>query len=475
MFVEHLRAGFPALWIETQEPGRTISEWAKAAMEIGFKVFRWDIIDGVRGVNGNFQKKADDPLQAIKFLEDFDGERVVLFLCNYHKFINAIEVSQKILNVADKFKSAGKVLVVLSPNTSIPIELEKVFVMLTYELPDREELKRVLLYMSESSGVKLPKNEVVENILEAGRGLSSFEFENSLALSLVTKNTFEAGVVMDQKCQLIKKNSTLILENYDESMANLGGLENLKEFCLKVASSPLSRGVLLLGTPGTGKSHFAKALGRELGLPTPALDFGRMFGSLVGESEGKIRAALKIIDAFSPCVLFIDEFEKGISGIQSSGQTDSGVGSKVYGTFLTWLSDHKSRVFVVATCNDISKIPPEFLRAERWDAIFFVDLPNGRERRTIFEIYRKHFGIREDFGAVNMDGWSGAEIKSVCRIAAMLKSSLQDAARYVMPLSQSMGEKINGLREWASMRTIPASLLENEGGGSANKRKLQTN
>jgi SpoVK/Ycf46/Vps4 family AAA+-type ATPase len=200
-----------------------------------------------------------------------------------------------------------------------------------------------------------------------------------------------------------------------------------------------------------------------------------MFGSLVGESEGKIRAALKIIDAFSPCVLFIDEFEKGISGIQSSGQTDSGVGSKVYGTFLTWLSDHKSRVFVVATCNDISKIPPEFLRAERWDAIFFVDLPNGRERKTIFEIYKKQFNIKEEFGAVNMDGWSGAEIKSLCRISAMLKSSLKDAAKYVMPLSQSMGEKINGLREWASTRTIPASLPEDDGGGAMGKRKLTTN
>ena len=196
-----------------------------------------------------------------------------------------------------------------------------------------------------------------------------------------------------------------------------------------------------MGTPGTGKSHFAKGLGKALGLPTPGLDFGRMFGSLVGESEGRIREALAVVDAFSPCILFIDEIEKGLSGIQSSGSTDGGTGSRVFGTFLTWLNDHKSRVFVVATCNDVSKMPPEFLRAERWDAIFFVDLPTERERRIILDLYQKQYHV-EGEPSHGLQGWSGAEIKSLCRIAAMMKCTLQEAERYVIPLCHSMADKI---------------------------------
>jgi SpoVK/Ycf46/Vps4 family AAA+-type ATPase len=199
-------------------------------------------------------------------------------------------------------------------------------------------------------------------------------------------------------------------------------------------------------------------LGKSLGVPTAAMDFGRMFGSLVGESEERIRAALDVVDSFSPCVLRIDEIEKGLSGIQSSGQTDGGTGSRVFGTFLNWLNDHKSRVFVVATCNDISKMPPEFLRAERWDAIFFVDLPTEKEQETIFKLYRDQYKVKGT--PPDMSGWSGAEIKSLCRIAAMMGTDVTAARKYIMPLSQSMAEKIESLREWAGSRTIPASDAE---------------
>jgi SpoVK/Ycf46/Vps4 family AAA+-type ATPase len=312
--------------------------------------------------------------------------------------------------------------------------------------------------MAESSGKPMLDDAGVERIIESGKGLTSWEYENALALSLIVKKKFDAEIVLEQKKQLVRKNASLILEDSDETLENLGGMENLKEFCLKVANSPISKGVLLLGVPGTGKSHFSKGLGKALGIPTAALDFGRMFGSLVGESEERIRVALDVVDSFSPCVLRIDEIEKGLSGIQSSGQTDGGTGSRVFGTFLNWLNDHKSRVFVVATCNDIQKMPPEFLRAERWDAIFFVDLPTGKEREIIFNLYRE--GYRVKGNAPNMEGWSGAEIKSLCRISAMMGTKIEDARQYIMPLSQSMAEKIEELRNWARTRTIPASNAE---------------
>ena len=165
-----------------------------------------------------------------------------------------------------------------------------------------------------------------------------------------------------------------------------------------------------------------------------------------------------MVDSFSPCVLRIDEIEKGLSGIQSSGQTDGGTGSRVFGTFLNWLNDHKSRVFVVATCNDIQKMPPEFLRAERWDAIFFVDLPTEKEREIIFNLYQGGYKVKGT--PPDMDGWSGAEIKSLCRIAAMMGTKIEEAKHYIMPLSQSMAEKIEELRDWARTRTIAASIVE---------------
>jgi len=443
-------------------------EWGAQAKAQGYKCFYWNCQAGIHEVVGlnepGFSKpEIHDPLDAVGFLTTIN-QKSILFIENLHRFLRgdaAIDIIQRIYNLVDQYKASLKSLVVLAPSVEIPIELSKVFTALSFDLPGREDLKKILFYMADSCKVPLPSEEKQEAILEAGKGLSSFEFENSLALSLIAKKYFDPLVIMEQKTQLIKKNASLMLEKFDESLENLGGLENLKEFSLKIVNSPYSRGVLLLGVPGTGKSHFAKGLGKALGLPTPGLDFGRMFGSLVGESEGRIREALAVVDAFSPCILFIDEIEKGLSGIQSSGSTDGGTGSRVFGTFLTWLNDHKSRVFVVATCNDVSKMPPEFLRAERWDAIFFVDLPTERERRIILDLYQKQYHVKGE-PTHNLQGWSGAEIKSLCRIAAMMKCTLQEAERYVIPLSQSMADKIETLRDWARTRTIPATLEARE-------------
>jgi len=256
---------------------------------------------------------------------------------------------------------------------------------------------------------------------------------------------------------MVKKNASIdILESTDR-FDRLGGLEQLKSFALQIAPSPLARGLLLLGVPGCGKSHFAKALGGELEVPTLSLDFGRLFGSLVGQSEARIRQALAVADAMAPCVLMIDEIDKGLSGTGSSHQSDGGVGSRIFGAFLTWLNDHTSQVFVVATTNNISQLPAEFLRAERWDGIFFVDLPTREEREVILKIHAVAYGIALS-DLPDMSAWSGAEIKSLCRIAAMAGTTLKEAARYVVPLSRSMGEKLKTLRDWAESRTIPASI-----------------
>jgi SpoVK/Ycf46/Vps4 family AAA+-type ATPase len=251
------------------------------------------------------------------------------------------------------------------------------------------------------------------------------------------------------------------MSQFNERFSDLGGLEVMKDYTLRTAPSRLSLGIMILGVPGTGKSAFSKALGNELSIPTLSLDFSRMMSSLVGSSEANIRNALKAVDAMGRVLLFLDEIEKGLAGVGSSGELDSGVKAGVGATFLTWLSDRDpGQAYLVATCNNIKQLPPPYQRAERWDAVFFVDLPNRREKDAIWAIHQARFKIE---GAhPGDDDWTGAEIKAACRTAAMMGCSLQDASKYVIPIARSMKEDIQALRDWASGRAIPASLPEEQ-------------
>jgi hypothetical protein len=213
---------------------------------------------------------------------------------------------------------------------------------------------------------------------------------------------------------------------------------------------------LLQSPPGCGKSQFCKALGNETGRPTLVLDVGALMGSLVGQSEANIRQALRIADAMAPCVLFVDELEKALSGVASSGQTDSGVSARLFGTLLTWMSDHESDVFVVATSNDIGKLPPELSRAERFDGVWFLDLPSVQQRRAIWSIYLDLFGLdKQQPRPVDAD-FTGAEIRACCRLAALLDVPLVEAARNVVPVARTASESVERLRAWASGRCLSA-------------------
>jgi SpoVK/Ycf46/Vps4 family AAA+-type ATPase len=214
--------------------------------------------------------------------------------------------------------------------------------------------------------------------------------------------------------------------------------------------------VLLLSPPGCGKSQFCKALGNETGRPTLVLDVGSLLGSLVGQTEANIRQALQIIDAMAPAVCFLDECEKAFSGVAASGQTDSGVSARLLGTFLSWLNDHESDVFVVATANDISKLPPEFSRAERFDGVFFLDLPGADQRPAIWRIYLEQYELEPTQPLPADESWTGAEIKSCCRLAALLDLPLMAAAQNIVPVARTSAEAVNKLRQWAAGRCLHA-------------------
>jgi hypothetical protein len=386
----------------------------------------------------------------------------VLLFENLHRFMGSVELIQAVARQAITSKHNRAFIVVLAPNSQMPVELEKLFVCVDHELPGHAQLEDIARGVATQDG-ELPADDDLPRVIDAAKGLTRSEAENAYSLSLVRHGTLKAETLWEIKAGQLKKSGLVSIHRGTESFQQLGGLDNLKAFCLRAMRrqgegqpNNRPRGVLLLSPPGCGKSQFAKALGNETGRPTVVLDVGALLGSLVGQSESNVRAALKLADAMSPCVLFADEIEKALAGATSSGQTDSGVTARVFGSLLTWLNDHESDVFFVGTCNDASKLPPEFARAERFDGVFFVDLPGRDQKDQIWGIYTRHYGLDAKQARPDDTNWTGAEIKSCCRLASLLGVPLVQSAQNVVPVAVTAGDKIEALRQWASGRCLSA-------------------
>lgn len=457
MIQEYLKAGFPALLVRTHEPDRFIDAEVKEVA--GRTPYQWDSVRGFRELGNGAEWQECDPFDLANTAAK-TKERAVWFLRNYHFHLNEPLVIQAIQNNLPVYKTKGITLVIVCPDAKLPPELEREVVVLDFPLPTREELESILEGMAKDNSIEPGDPEM---ILDSAQGLTREEAENAFALALVRTKSFDPKTIATLKAQMVEKSAALQFSQFTETFATLGGLENLKEWTLNRFKNRREglpfRGILLLGVPGTGKSHFAKALGNEVGWPVLSLDLGKVFGSLVGESEAKIREALKVVDAMAPCVLFIDEIEKGLAGVGGSS-TDGGTTQRVGGTFLTWLNDHSSQVFVIATCNDYQKLPPEYTRMGRWDGIFFVDNPASKEREEILKIYMNQFLVAVatvNEADVSLEGYSGAELRQVAIEAAYNGGNLAHAANFVIPLSKSQKPQMEALREWARARTIPAS------------------
>jgi ATPase family associated with various cellular activities (AAA) len=403
---------------------------------------------------------AGDPLAALRALPALADNKgtALLIMHQFHRFLANPEVVQTTFGQLIAGKQQRTFIVVLSPVVQIPVELEKLFVVLEHALPDREQLHHIARELTSDSPEDLPKGEELDRVLDAAAGLTRYEAEGAFALSLTRHNAIRPQSIWELKAQTLRKNNLLTLHRGSETFESLGGLASLKEFCkraLQPGKKVKPRGVLLLGVPGSGKSAFCKALGNETGRPTLLLDVGALMGSLVGASEGNLRQALRIADAMSPSLLFCDELEKALSGVGSQG--DSGVSTRMFGTLLSWLSDHESDVFFVGTSNDISKLPPEFTRAERFDGVFFLDLPAGAEKDAIWQMYRRRYDISDHQARPDDTDWTGAEIRSCCRLAALLDVPLTQSARQVVPVAVTAAEAVERLRTWASGRCLAAS------------------
>ena len=458
---EYVRACFTGIWIESHEHQDAITEMAQLCHDENWQMATWDVETGL-GISGQSESGSNDPLAAIRSINALAtaGGTAVLVLQNFHRFLQSAEVVQALIRQIMSGKQNRTIVVILAPMVMIPVELEKLFVVIEHELPNREQLEAIARGIATEAG-ELPDGPELERVLNAASGLTRMEAENAFSLSLVRQDRIRADTVWELKTQMLKKGGLVSLYRGTDDFTHLGGLSSLKAFCkqaLAVAGSDprkRARGVLLLSPPGCGKSQFCKALGKEVGRPVLILDVGSLMGSLVGQSEERTRQALKIIDAMEPCIVMIDEVEKAFAGLGSAG--DSGVASRMFGTFLSWLNDHDSDVFVVCTANDVSKLPPEFGRSERFDGIFFLDLPSRQEKDAIWSLYRDHYEIALNQSKPDDTNWTGAEIKSCCRLAAMLDLPLVQAAQNVVPVAVTAAESIGQLRGWASGRCLSAS------------------
>ncbi len=415
MLQDYLKAGYPAIVILTQEPAR-----AEQILPIeGWNFYCWDCIRGIRPAKqATPVEEIRDPVMAINWLNNFQNR--VLMAENLHLFLNIPEVIQSLANGVLRWKASGCCLVMVSPLLEVSPEVEKLFTVIDLPLPDTQELYNLQSELAQSvNGVEANPKAAL-----AARGLTEFEAETAFSLSLIQKGYFSETIITEQKKQMIKKSG--LMEFWPPTdIEDVGGLENLKDYVRNRAKAfepgnehlPKPKGILLVGIPGTGKSLSAKAIANILNWPLIRLDIGALKTSLVGASEQRMREATRVIDAFGSCVVWIDEVEKAFAGVKSSGESDAGTTANLFSHFLIWMQETTTPMIVVATANDVSKLPPEFLRAGRFDATFFVDLPHLEERKEIIKIVNRRYATSIPIAyAEKLAGWSGSEIEQLAQV-----------------------------------------------------------
>ena len=467
MIEDYLKAGYPALCILTQEPERAEALLAKVT---GWHFFSYDCIRGIRKASTQQVVEATrDPVEAVQWLSSQPDS--VLIANNLHLFLEIPEVVQAIQNGQARWKASGSCLVMVSPMIAMRPEVSKVFTVMDLPLPDEAELFSLQQELARSVQV-----DPSPDAARAAMGLTEFEAETAFALSLVRHGAFSSSVIGEAKAQMIRKSS--LMEVWEPAgIDDVGGLENLKTYIANRSKAfkagndhlPRPKGILLVGIPGTGKSLSCKATASLLGWPLIRLDIGTLKNSLVGESERRMKQATLVIDAFGEAIVWLDEVEKAFAGTRSSGETDGGTTAAMFGHFLTWMAETTSPVLVMATANDISKLPPELMRAGRFDAVFFVDLPVASERREILAIMNKRYKtqIPETY-ADKLAGFTGAEIEQLVKDS--LFDGLEQAMEAIVPLSKTMKEEVDALRAWAKTRARLANSPEK----IVSERKIRT-
>ena len=503
-----LRARFPYIYISTYEEERAtkfIKSIATSEAQIKYprEVLVWTQAAGLK----NDKKLINDtssPQKLIDYIEKYEKDSIFI-LYDFHVFFGCrqrpadaqVVRALRDLIPALKTSSVRKNVIFISPELNIPESLQKDIVIYDFPLPKLEDIKSRLdkmIMANNRINVNSLDEEDKDRLCKAALGLTMQEAENAFALAMVNDGKLDINdlpVILSEKMQVIRKTGMLEYIESDYSINDIGGLDNLKKWLLKRNNSwserakkyciPAPKGVLVTGVPGCGKSLTAKAMSSIWQLPLLRLDLGKIFSGLVGSSEENMRKAIATVEAVAPAILWVDEIEKGLNGVSSSN--DSGVSSRLFGTLLTWMQEKTAPVFVIATANNISKLPPELLRKGRFDEIFFVDIPTLSERKDIFKVHlKKHLKDKEVCANIKAsdskvieqlaqmtEGFIGSEIEQVVISAlcdaffenrALEFTDFEKAIENTVPLSRTQKEEILAIRQWANVRAVSASSKE---------------
>jgi SpoVK/Ycf46/Vps4 family AAA+-type ATPase len=491
---EYVRARFPILYVVSSEEQRCLQELEKVAISLRKRYHIWTETEGL--VNPALttelpDPRSRDPIIMLGGLLKRNFPEILISL-DLHVFLENHAVRRRLRDLSRKLLTRESTLIIVAPRLVLPPDIAKDVTVIDVPLPSRDELQQRLdtiaskLTESRKGAVRVNKKER-EELLNSAQGMSFHEFEQTLALANIKHGCIDPKaipLVLREKEQILRKSSILEPVHWDQELSVIGGLDLLKEFLnarreafsdrAREFGLPMPKGICLIGVQGCGKSLTAKAVANLYRLPLVRMDMGRLFAGLVGKSEENARMALKLAESMAPCVLWIDEIEKGFSGMGSSNMSDGGTTARVIGHMTTWLQERESPVYVVATANDITQLPPELLRKGRFDEIFFVDLPAPIERQEIFRIHlEKRRRVPTDFDTEQLAdisrGFSGAEIEQAI-ISALFEAfnarrplntrDIAQAVENMVPLSVMLREKIAVLRTWARHRARRASSMD---------------
>jgi AAA+ superfamily predicted ATPase len=471
-----LRARYPLIYIPTQEEERVETAISHSAKQQGSRaVYIWDFVDGYQGNPNDQGFGKRNPLQALEFVEKIPTTAAAIFILrDFHRFLEDVSVARKLRNLGRLLKSQPKNIVMVSPQISIPEDLTEALTVVDFPLPNAPEIQVEIERLMATTG-QFIEPQILNELVRSCQGLSIERIRRVLARAIATHGELrpeDVDLILEEKRQTIRQTQILDFYPTTANMSDIGGLDNLKDWLLRRGGAfseqarqyglPHPRGLLLVGIQGTGKSLTAKAIAHHWHLPLLRLDVGRLFAGLVGESESRTRQMIQLSEALAPCILWIDEIDKGFSGGDTRG--DAGTSNRVFGTFITWLAEKTSPVFVVATANNIQTLPPEMLRKGRFDDIFFVGLPTQEERKSIFTVHlerlRPHTLKNYDLErlAYETPDFSGAEIEQILVEAMHIGFSqnrdfttddILESASQTIPLARTAQEQIQFLQNWA--------------------------
>jgi ATP-dependent 26S proteasome regulatory subunit len=517
---KYLRASCSGLYVDSYETHAVISDIGRTSCSSRYLgvTWHWNISKGLVPVGNavrpeilqakelqvveSLQQEATGPADVLKIIPDLQNVYaipyqanmrlrepnrqinpneacpLILVLENFDLFYDNPLVLQRLLDAIVEGRNTYRTYILVGNDFSkIPKQLSHVLHRVERPLPDKNMIRSIArelaITYTDDLGASATDEERFDAVfpeetqnetLHAVTGLSDSEIEDAFALTLVKHGRIFPKPVFDIKSKMVHKTAALKITEPKVGFSAIGGLESLKEFTLaslknRADKSLFPKGVLLTGVSGTGKSQYTRCLGYEADLPVVEFRLGALLGKWVGESESATSRTLDIIERMAPTILLIDEIEKALAGSSSSGSaSDGGTMRRMLATILTWLQDKTSEVYVIGTANDISSLPPELSRAGRFDAIFFLDFPNEKQRRKIWKIYRNKHHISESDPLPDDTGWTGTEIEQCCRMSQMLGKPLADAAEYIVPVYKASSTQLETLRQYANGRFLDANV-----------------